>query len=431
MATIKVDFSKTVGKMKPLHGVGQPPILGLDFSMFHYLKEAGIPYSRLHDVGGWFGGNMFVDIPNLFRDFDASPYEPASYDFTFTDMLITALVENGVEPYFRLGVTIENFADIKKYRIFPPKDFKKWAVICEHVIRHYTEGWADGFHYEINFWEIWNEPENDGDVNVNRMWCGTKEEYYEFYNIASKHLKKCFPHLKIGGYASCGFYDLLGKMGQNTGSNARYEYLMEFFNGFMDYIVANKCPLDFFSWHDYDQIEPTFIYADFVRKRLDEAGYTHTISSCNEWCANLEDTGTVKHASYITGMILAMQNMPVDNAMLYDARCKAGMYSVLFNCLTYQPYAAYYGLKAFNELYRRKNQVALECDAGQVYAVAAQDNGDGYVVICNTLQEEIPLVLEMDKEAKQCYIIDEEHMMTECELPAVLKANDILCIKVK
>ncbi len=27
----------------------------------------------------------------------------------------------------------------------PPKDFKKWAVICEHIIRHYDENWANGY----------------------------------------------------------------------------------------------------------------------------------------------------------------------------------------------------------------------------------------------------------------------------------------------
>ena len=105
MANIRVDFSKTKAKIKPLHGVGQPPLSGTNYDMFKYLRDAGVPFSRLHDVAGWFGGNMYVDIPNLFRDFDADPYDPANYDFTFTDMLLKALVENGVEPYFRLGVT--------------------------------------------------------------------------------------------------------------------------------------------------------------------------------------------------------------------------------------------------------------------------------------------------------------------------------------
>ena len=200
---IIVDFNKVVGKVKPLHGVGQPPFVGSDFSMFKYLKDAGIPYSRLHDVGGAYGGFRWVDIPNIFRDFDADENDENSYDFTFTDLMITALVENGVEPFFRLGVTIENDALIKAYRIYPPKDYKKWAVICEHIIRHYTEGWANGFNYKITYWEIWNEPDNYEDVYENQMWRGTKEQFYELYGVASKHMKSCFPHLKIGGYASC------------------------------------------------------------------------------------------------------------------------------------------------------------------------------------------------------------------------------------
>ena len=88
---LTADFSKITGKMKPMHGVGQPPILGINTDMFDYLRDAGIPYSRLHDVGGWFGGNLFVDIPNIFRDFEADVDEESSYDFAFTDLLLTEL----------------------------------------------------------------------------------------------------------------------------------------------------------------------------------------------------------------------------------------------------------------------------------------------------------------------------------------------------
>ena len=128
--SIKIDFTKNLGPIKPMHGVGQPPFYGArSFPMFHYLTEAGIPFSRLHDVAGPYGGGRFVDIPNLFRNFDADPEDPASYDFAFTDRLITALMDAKVEPFFRLGVTIENDMTIKAYRIDPPKDPAKWAVI--------------------------------------------------------------------------------------------------------------------------------------------------------------------------------------------------------------------------------------------------------------------------------------------------------------
>ena len=155
----KVHFNKVTGDIKPVNGVGQPPIYGwVHTDLFHYLKEAGIPYSRLHDVGGPFGMNVYVDIPNIFRDFDADENDPESYDFAFTDILLKGLVDNGVEPYYRLGVTIENAQYIKPYRIVPPKDFAKWARICEHIILHYTQGWADGYCMDISHGEIWNEP---------------------------------------------------------------------------------------------------------------------------------------------------------------------------------------------------------------------------------------------------------------------------------
>ena len=64
MAQITVNFDKTTGRIKPMHGVGQPPFIGTDYSFMHYLTEANIPFSRLHDVGGTYGGGIYVDIPN-------------------------------------------------------------------------------------------------------------------------------------------------------------------------------------------------------------------------------------------------------------------------------------------------------------------------------------------------------------------------------
>ena len=152
MCNVTIDFQKISNKkIKPLHGVNNSPIrLTKPIDSF---IEAGIPYSRLHDTGGAYGRNVFVDIPNIFPDFDADENDPASYRFEFTDAYLKQLYASGTKVFYRLGVTIENNYKIRAYNIYPPKDFAKWARICEHIIRHYNEGWANGFKYGIEYWE--------------------------------------------------------------------------------------------------------------------------------------------------------------------------------------------------------------------------------------------------------------------------------------
>ena len=320
---VKVDFSKDVRSVKPMHAVGQPPLLGLrDYQLFRYLKEAGVPYARLHDIGSSVPQCRYhmVDIPNVFPDFNADEKDPANYDFLYTDKMLAALIANGVEPWFRLGVSIENDCKVKAYRIYPPKGYAKWARICEHVIRHYTEGWANGFRHKITHWEIWNEPENMETIEKNSMWKAPFSEYIRLYSVASKHLKAKFPHLKIGGYASCGFYGVGSSWGKPD--NPRVKFLMDAFTNFLDHARAEKMPLDFFSFHCYDK--PAFAgrQIEHCRRTLDAYGFTPTEMSLNEWLpsSGVHMLGTPRQAAEIAAMLAILQNGPVDDAEIYDAR---------------------------------------------------------------------------------------------------------------
>lgn len=434
MNNIIVENKKVIGKIKPMHGVGQPPIINsVDCSMFDYLAQADVPFSRLHDVGGAYGGNRFVDIPNLFRDFDADPQDPASYDFAFTDIVITELMKRNIQPFFRLGVTIENYSYIKAYRIYPPKDNLKWAKICEGVIRHYTQGWADGFYYDIKYWEIWNEPDNFEDPMENQCWRGNKEQYYELYGVASKYLKDKFPHLKIGGYGSCGFY-AIAKEAEAHFANCgpRYDYFIDFFDGFLAYVKAHNCPLDFFSWHSYCSIENNLEFAAYVRKRLDEEGFKNTEHTLNEWNFKPDALGSMEHASLTTAMLLALQNTSLDSAMFYDAKCGLGVYSGLFEPIQRMPRPAYYGFIAFAELFRRQNQVAVTGMPKGVYALAAKDE-DGCLVIANTNQHAIDLQLSITEleSIENCKFICEDNIWGECECPDILPGHSVLCVYYK
>ena len=158
MAGIRIDWNEPVGKIKPMHAVNNGVAKGR-MNNFEDYKAAGFPYMRNHDASYCeeYGSEHCVDISAVFPDFDADPDDPASYEFAETDAYLGRNVEAGTKIFYRLGQRIEH--TVKKYNVNPPKDFQKWAVICEHIIRHYTEGWADGFHWDMPYWEIWNEPD--------------------------------------------------------------------------------------------------------------------------------------------------------------------------------------------------------------------------------------------------------------------------------
>lgn len=430
MAKIKVDFSKIVGKMKPVHAVGQPPIIGWSSDkLFHYLTEAGIPYARLHDVGGGFGGGKFVDIPNVFPDFNADPDDPASYDFTWTDPLITSLMNAKVEPYYRLGVTIENEVWRKAYRVNPPEDPEKWAKICAGVIRHYTKGWANGFEYDIKYWEIWNEPECTNGRRV--MWTGTWEQYLELYDVTSKLLKAEFPEIKIGGYASIGFYALKEMDPESTWCKDCQSYI-DLFLQFMQYIKDHNCPMDFFSWHSYDEPKYTALYANYVAEKLKEYGYGHAEQHLNEWNCGPQNRDKACHAAATAGFLISMQNSPVDIGMFYDARCGTSIYGGLFNPMTLRPLKSYWAFPAFNELYRRKDQVEAESDTEDLYVAAAAGDPEGAVLIVNFRNETLDLELDLGgKEITSCRLTDDAYEYGLCNFTGKLNPYSVTLLTVR
>ncbi len=446
MITIRVNSDKQIKPIKPMHAMGQPPYGGgfmkFDFSHIKHLQNAAVPYSRLHDVGGAFGANRFVDIPNIFRDFDADENDPASYDFAFTDALIAGMYQYHVKPIFRLGVTIENQAHIKALRIDPPKDFHKWARVCEHIIRHYNEGWAGGFHYGIEYWEIWNEPENGPTPDQNQMWTGTAEQYYEMYDVTAKHLKNCFgDSIKVGGYGACGFYGIYyhpekyGVSVPQREKDDRYEkdvYRVEFMLAFLKFIREHESPIDFFSWHSYSDVEKTLVMDAYLQKTLAEHGYAGLETHLNEW--NNAHEAALHGSSYASaaaaGMMAAMQDGGTYMMCYYDSRLQASTYGGLFAPLTYEPVSTYYAFAAFGKLYALGTQaeVGIEGAEGEFYAIAATNGEKNALYVVNRSGKTQELQLEgVDIGNAQIHKIDGKHLLS-MDFGAEKIANDTVLL---
>ena len=435
---VKVDFSKDVRPVKPMHAVGQPPLLGLrDYQLFRYLKEAGVPYARLHDIGSSVPQCRYhmVDIPNVFPDFDADENDPANYDFLYTDKMLAALIANGVEPWFRLGVSIENDCKVKAYRIYPPKDYAKWARICEHVIRHYTEGWADGFKMKITYWEIWNEPENYTGNPRNPMFRGKFSDYIRLYGVTATHLKSKFPHLKIGGYGSCGYYAGVGSDGipaPKTKMAKTREIWLKCSHEFLAAVRDNKWPLDFFSYHSYSVPAEALRQVRFADEHLSQYGFTP--DKCerifDEWLPYVghQNLGSALQAAGVAAELIGLQNGPCDVACIYDARCGVGNYSPLFNPLTYKPHKAYYAFTAFNELRKCGTAVAVQTVGDKnLWVAAAKGEKDAAVMMSNDSDKAIPLVCDFQGRAvAACRITDKDRTDATVSFPSELPPRSFL-----
>ena len=377
MDTINFDCSKQYGSFKPLNGVNNGPVHTPKFSAVHQLstfdafREAKIPFARTHDaaIHMVYGGRHSVDVSAIFPDFGADPTGPNSYDFATTDSYIDLTVSAGAEPFYRLGEVFDTVS--KPYHTIPPADYQKFAVICEHIIRHYTTGWANGFYHRIRYWEIWNEADLGNDffrANSIWSWAGTKEQFFDFFEVVAKHLKTCFPDLKIGGPAAAA----------SDGDPWTEEFICE--------MSRRNVPLDFFSWHIYCA-DPAKVVekALWFRSLLTEHGYGYAENIIDEWnymedqtvhfTRSIEAIIGMKGAAYAMACMSEAQKIPIDKMMYYCAG--PYYYNGLFDYYTCRPLKGYHVFKWFSE-FRDLAELRTDDHVEDIYTLCGTDK-DGKI----------------------------------------------------
>lgn len=324
--SINVDAALAVGTFKAIRGVSGAPDMSFtdDFGGFHHSKRpkdvsagyrlAAVNLVRTHDslgaadidsasgplprlegpgLGAGFADPKYLIFPNP----DADPSDPKSYNFGPTDVLIGGIVKLDADVIFRLGRASDTTAG-------PPKDLAKYAEIIRHIVLHYNKGWANGFHYGIKYWEVWNEPDL-GKI----WWRGSPEEYYALYGVAAKAVKAADPQALVGG-------PTIALVNEST----------PYREGFLAYARQQKLPLDFFPWHYYsDANDPQ----DFVRISreiravLDRYGFTHTRSILDEWNMAFNPFGPGQppavRGAFAASAAIYMQDAPIDQAAYYRA----------------------------------------------------------------------------------------------------------------
>lgn len=414
MNTIKVNFAKTMGKIKPMNAVNNGPAGSRvrQTGNFKDYEALHIPFARLHDsafYSGNYGGEYTVDVHRVFPDFDADETNPESYLFAPTDSYLQDIESVGTKVFYRLGAAIEHQ---HKKGTYPPKDFNKWARICEHIIRHYTEGWANGFHMDIEYWEIWNEPECRNADGSNPCWQGTEEQFFDLFEVTAKHLKKCFPSLKIGGPAFTSSWASIS-------------------DRFLPEMKKRGVPMDFYSFHWYGKRPEDFkATVEKGAEQLNKYGYPNAELHLNEWNyvrGWLGDNYTysmiaqknIKGAAFIASLMAIGQKSDLDMLMYYDARPCA--WNGIFGDFG-KLYKGYYTFKAFGEIAALLEETFSESEE-DVYCVASASKEAGALMLARYVEEdegmtdkEVCIKVEGadfgEKTVAQFYLLDENNDLT-------------------
>jgi hypothetical protein len=279
------------------------------------------------------------------------------------------------------------------------------------------------------YWEIWNEPDLDADDSLNkRCWGGTKAEFFDLYEITAKHLKKCFPHLKIGGPASCG----------NTEWSA--DFLCE--------MQKREVPIDFFSWHIYTTSPDAIAErARVAQEIMEKNGYRDAENILNEWNYvkgwtddfkySINMIHGLKNASFILSAMAVSQPSPIDMLMYYDTR--PSEFNGVFDFYSYDPLKGYYPMKWYGMFYDLEAEVRSENTVDGIYSLCGTyKDGKSLCMLTyysdddNAPQKEIKI--DFGKNAKyEIYLLDAEKdgELVETTSTPVLKLSVHSCVLIK
>ncbi len=391
---IKVDFNKKCGRIKPLNCINGGPRSGgynLPFDFSDEFTEMGVPLVRTAGSAGEYGLNQYINIHCIFPNFDADENLEESYNFLPTDLYLASIRNTGAGVFFRLGEGREPYS--RKLYACPPTDAEKWARICEHIIMHYNEGWANGFKLGIKYWEIWSAPD------TYECWSGTREEYFELYRVTANHLRERFPKIKIGAYGARGFYSL-----NRLDATEEMKSYVPFMQRFFSYITSpsTEAPLDFFTWACYtSNPEELAMHAKYARTYLDGAGLRRTRSFICEY--NTVDRGGNPPAlrdglpSELAACLIMAQKSQAD-MMMYSSSDVYSRENALFSMddhITPHHYASYGVMCYFAKLYKLSGAIDTGDDhRKELYSLAATNGNEAAMMtVTRNYEGKIEIIL--------------------------------------
>ncbi len=385
-ATVKVDLSMPLGKVKAVHGMCNGPVSsGADIS--HLFEDIGVPFVRFGEQGDLISP-LCLPVQKIFADPYADPQDPENYDFVYSDRCVEAACKLGAKIIYRFdkpreitGVSSSKI-DVaeKRYEMLDA-----WARVCVNVIKHYNAGWGNGFSFGIERFEI--QIDDNSDISSG----------FETYKKLSDYIKIYDDGIKVGG----------------VGIDARDSKFKEF----LRLCKKRSAPVDFVTVTSFASSPEELV--DGLKTTvgsLKNLGFDNTEVILGEWSYIGERTGgiegvrellcgrggqnaldrkdffgeqsSVKGAAYALSAMLDMNSIPVElSACFYNAEPATSPFCAVSDRFG-NPEKTFYAFKAYGELYRAQNSVFSVCEQLEGYChngihagAAASGSGKCFVLV--------------------------------------------------
>jgi hypothetical protein len=297
--TLAVDAARE-SAFRPLNGVGgvPGPVDGHpEFpDMTPLWREAGVTVVRSFD---WVSRLDTRDNPtSLFPDWSADPDDPASYNFTATDQWVEAVHAIGAEVLFTVA------SSIPKNKL-PAEDVELYGRVVEHVVRHYSAGWAGGPAKPIRIYEFGDQPDF-GPLHFG----GRPEEFYAMYRAFCEAVFRVDATLTVGGPSLAFALE----------ADAPYR------EGFLEFVRENDLPLHFFSFLWFtdgsrDPLDYPYVARE-LRTVLDRHGFTDTDLTLSYWnylAVPSSSAPAAEKGAFQVSTAIALQDTVIDHAFFFRA----------------------------------------------------------------------------------------------------------------
>lgn len=297
------DIIVTAGSGRPfrsLNGVGGIPGPVDGYPQFPDMtplwRESGVTVVRSFD---WVSRLDTRNNPtSLFPDWAADVDDPASYNFAATDQWVEAVHSIGAEVMFTVA------SSIPKNKL-PAEDVEVYGAVVEHIVRHYSQGWAGGPSTPIRIYEFGDQPDF-GPLH----FAGRPDEFYAMYKAFCEAVQRVDPTLTVGGPATAFPLE----------ADAAYR------EGFLTFVREDDLRLDFFSflWFTDGTRDPRdYRYvSDELRALLDRHGFKDTDLTLSYWnylAVPSSSAPAKEKGAFQAATAIYLQDTVIDHAFFFRA----------------------------------------------------------------------------------------------------------------